>query len=147
MVAGYLEDYKKYLFNKSFEKGFEFIFNFIKNPLKKGKYEIDGENVFALVQEYQPKKEGSFESHKNYIDIQYIFSGSEIIEWCNISDAKAEKDLTPEKDVILYYDCKDKSSILLKQNGFAIFFPSDLHKPGLIANDNNVIKIVIKIKQ
>ena len=45
--------------------------------------EIDGEKVFALVQKYEtvvmdvPK----FETHKKYIDVQYIVSGEEIIGW------------------------------------------------------------------
>ena len=51
-------------------KGFSFIERAKKENLAVGKYEIDGDNVFAMVQEYDTKVASKTESHLKYIDIQ-----------------------------------------------------------------------------
>ena len=57
--------------NKNFEKAFKFLKNNDLKELALGKYEIDGDNVFASVQEYITKteEEMNWESHEKYIDI------------------------------------------------------------------------------
>ena len=46
------------------------------DALPVGKHEIDGENVFVLMQEYtQQEKEPSYEAHAVYADIQLILTG------------------------------------------------------------------------
>ena len=56
-----------------------------------GRVEIDGDQVFALVQEYntKPKEQGFWESHRKYIDIQYVVSGSEHMGYANLSQLDA----------------------------------------------------------
>ena len=46
-----------------------------------GKYQVDGDNLFYVVSEYEtkPVEEGKFEIHRRYMDIQYIVSGCECI--------------------------------------------------------------------
>ena len=46
-----------------------------------GKYEVDGENLFYIVDEYDtaPIADGKLEIHRKYLDIQYLVSGSECI--------------------------------------------------------------------
>lgn len=55
-----------------------------------GRYEIDGENIFAMVQSYNSKKmeEGFWEAHRKYIDIQYVFKGTERMGFENIRNMK-----------------------------------------------------------
>ena len=64
--------------NENLKKGFEFIKEFLENPKAVGKYEIDGDNIYAIVQEYETKAPGKFESHKKYTDIQFLVSGKEL---------------------------------------------------------------------
>ena len=49
--------------------------------LATGTYEIDGKQVYALVQEYQSKRpaDGKWEAHRKYIDLQYVVRGRN--EW------------------------------------------------------------------
>ncbi|MHC4951330.1 MAG: NanQ anomerase/TabA/YiaL family protein, partial [Planctomycetota bacterium] len=46
-----------------------------------GKYEVDGENLFYIVDEYETKpiEKGRLEIHRKYLDIQYIVRGEECI--------------------------------------------------------------------
>ena len=75
-----------YSLHKNFEKAFDFIKRAVAENLPVGKYEIDGKDLYASVQEYQAKapEDGKFEGHRNYIDIQYIVSGIETIEVVDI---------------------------------------------------------------
>lgn len=42
-----------------------------------GRHEIDGDRVFALVQNYttNPIEGALYEAHRRYSDIQFVFSG------------------------------------------------------------------------
>ena len=42
-----------------------------------GRYELDGDNIFVLIQDQTtaPVENKRAESHRNYIDIQYLFTG------------------------------------------------------------------------
>ena len=44
-----------------------------------GRYELDGDNIFVLIQDQTtaPVENKRAESHRNYIDIQYLFTGKE----------------------------------------------------------------------
>ena len=95
-----------------------------------GKYEIDGANVFALVQEYEskPMAEGKWEAHRRYIDVQYIVSGTEFIGYSHIGrltpgDYDADRDfhLLSGKGIFLTLSAGD----------FMLLFPDDGHMPGL----------------
>ena len=45
-----------------------------------GRYELDGDNIFVLIQDQTtaPVENKRAESHRNYIDIQYLFIGKEV---------------------------------------------------------------------
>ena len=137
----------KYSNRYGFEKAFEFLKN--ASDLEKGKYPIDGDKLFAIVQENVPKKpdEAKFEAHEKYIDIQYIISGKERIDFSPLEDMSVLTPYNPEKDVT-FLSGEARSSLILKDGDFAIFYPEDAHKPGigLDAPDKLIKKVVVKIK-
>ena len=61
------------------KKALDYLENEDLKSLTTGKYELDGDNLFVLIQEYEGKQveNGKCEAHKNYIDIQYIIEGCE----------------------------------------------------------------------
>ena len=135
--------------NDKFEKAFEFIQKAVAEKLEVGKYEIDGEKIFAFIQNYDSKlKENSaLEGHENYIDIQYIIEGCEMLGVVDVSKVKIKKEYNPEKDVAFYQESKLASYCIATQGDFCIFYPHDIHSPG-VAFDNlpsNVKKIVVKV--
>ncbi|MBQ8427549.1 MAG: YhcH/YjgK/YiaL family protein [Clostridia bacterium] len=137
--------------NMNFEKAFNFIKTAIKEDLPVGKYEIDGTNVYALIQEYTSKLSGDAknEGHRNYIDIQFVINGEEVIEVCDISLSKIKTDYNPEKDVEFYFDAEKPTTCILNKGEYTILFPQDVHKPCIALNENQapVKKIVVKVKK
>ena len=127
-----------------FEVGFRFI-RAQGASAAVGRVELAG-GAYALVQEYQTQAaEGAlFESHRRFIDIQYVASGSETIYFANLDQLKVGE-YQPEKD---YLPLEGKGSALSLRGGdFAIFFPQDGHLPSRFAGDGpgKVRKIVVKI--
>lgn len=147
MVIDKIENHTLYLgINKKVARGFTFLHETDLSQLSEGKYVIDGEEIFAGIQEYNTKTKGdaNIESHHQYIDIQYIISGEEYI-----GVATKENQIPTirnEKDDYDFYDC-DTTLFKMKEGMFAIFFPDDIHMPGVqIDASSPVKKVVIKIK-
>jgi YhcH/YjgK/YiaL family protein len=116
--------------------------------MEEGRYDLDGNNLFVLVQKYDsiPKVQGKWECHRKYIDIQFIADGVEQIGFQNINTMKVSVEYNPEKDVAFLNGEGDFVS--LSKNTYAIFFPQDAHMPKIAPNDTpgKVVKVVIKIK-
>lgn len=128
-----------------FDKAFEYINKSDFSKLLDGKYEVEGNNIFALVQEYNTKdpKDASLEAHKKYIDIQYIHTGAELIGVAPLNNQNVVR-ADPEKDIAFYEG--GASFVNLEAGMFAVFFPWDLHMPGLrVHQPLKVKKIVIKV--
>ena len=114
-----------------------------------GRHLIDGEDLFAVVQEYDtaPSTEKRFESHLRYIDIQYIVSGKERMLHAPADTLKVNTPYNDEKDVAFYTDPEVSSSFLVLPGHFAIFFPADGHKPGVMAGGRDPVrKVVVKVR-
>lgn len=112
------------------------------------KIELDEQN-FALEQVYDAKdrEECFFESHRKYIDVQFILGGEEIIEVSNTNLLAVALAYNEELDYIKYEDKKGVSSIVLKAGDVAIFYPQDAHMPCIKAgSDAKVLKAVVKVR-
>lgn len=117
------------------------------SKLELGNYEIDGDNIFALVNEYNTKAEsdGKLEAHKEYIDVQFVAKGSELMGYAPFENQKVINEYNEQND-IAFFD-GEKSLIKVDEGMFAIFFPTDLHMPGIKVNNSEYVKkIVIKVK-
>uniref|UniRef100_UPI0040475760 YhcH/YjgK/YiaL family protein n=1 Tax=Aliarcobacter sp. TaxID=2321116 RepID=UPI0040475760 len=111
------------------------------------KIEID-ENCFVLEQAYlsKNKEDCFFESHKKYIDIQYIFEGEEIMEVENIKNLAITKEYNSQLDFANYSQTPKSSILKIRENELAIFYPQDAHMPCIkIDNNIKIIKAVFKI--
>lgn len=119
--------------------------DFTKIPL--GRYELDSDNIFYMVQSYStdPDKTVS-ECHKKYIDIQCMIEGEEIIGIAPISAEKTETEAKPENDV-WFYKCKTEP-LTLFAGSFMVLYPNDLHCPGVAVNGKptQCRKVVFKVK-
>lgn len=111
------------------------------------KIELD-DNCFVLEQAYisKNKKDCLFESHKKYIDIQYVFEGEEIMEVENIRNLIVTTEYNENLDYAKYAQSKDSSILKIRQNELAIFYPKDAHMPCIKIDENEkIIKAVFKI--
>ncbi|MES2702655.1 MAG: YhcH/YjgK/YiaL family protein [Bacteroidota bacterium] len=126
---------------------FEYLLSTNLAALAPGKYEIDSANVFAIVQEYDTLHSAAeqMESHRKYIDVQYMVSGEEQVGHAILNSQLASKEYSPDEDYMLYADTPDFFS-KLSAGMFMIFFPHDLHMPCIQVNGPaRVKKVVVKI--
>lgn len=115
--------------------------------LSLGKHIIQGDEIFAIVMEYETKenKECKTEAHKLYADVQYMVKGKEICGFTTLQDQKPLEDYNQEKDAWFFNDPADHFNF--KEGSFAVFFPDDLHQPGIKLNEiEKIKKVVIKVK-
>jgi YhcH/YjgK/YiaL family protein len=115
--------------------------------IEKGRYNIDGDLIYALVNEYQTKDEskGKLESHKKYLDVQFVAKGSELIGYAPFINQEIAVPYKDENDIVFYEG--EKSYTRLDTGMFAILFPQDLHMPGIKIDDpQDVKKVVVKVK-
>ena len=151
MIFGNIQnlDSDKQILPKIVVNGLEYLKTTDFTKLAAGKYEIDGTALFALVQDNQtaPKAERRAEIHRKYIDIQYIHSSSEIIGFGLANPANVVlENLLDQKDAIFFKDIKDEMELVLTAGMYAIFSPSDVHRPGCIyVSAAPVRKIVVKV--
>lgn len=111
-----------------------------------GKHTVS-DNCFALVNEYKTAQNDEFiaENHRQYIDLQLMVKGTEIIQFAGIEKLQLHKSYNPEDDYELYSG--EGTPIVLEQNYFAVFFPDEAHQPMLSVDaETDVRKIVFKIK-
>lgn len=148
MIIDHIENKDLYsTLNPDIKKALDYLYETDFSEIESGKYEIDGVNIFALVSEYKTKdlSQGKPESHRNYIDVQYLFSGEEFIGYAPLSNQKIVETYN-EKNDITFYDC-EQSLCLIQKKMFAVFFPTDIHMPGIrVTNPVVVKKIVVKVK-
>ncbi|WP_028765566.1 YhcH/YjgK/YiaL family protein [Shewanella fidelis] len=121
------------------------------SQLDVGKYELDGNNLFVIVNDYQtkPKEQQPFEAHEQYIDVQYVVSGEEEFGYLPLAGQTPSKAYFADHDYANYdYESNKENAafIPLKAGMFALFFPGDIHMPGAGDNATQVRKVVIKVK-
>lgn len=151
MIFDSLKNCKQYYsINGKFEQAFDFIKKATEENLPVGKYEIDGKELYASVQEYNTKSitDAKFEGHRNYIDIQYIIYGIERVDVVDISKATLNSEYNEIKDVEFYKDNDKSNNCVIESGEYGIFLPHDIHKPGIAYNgiSSSVKKIVVKVK-
>jgi len=140
-----IERYRSLSLNIS--KAIDYILSGKAENLPAGKTEIDGDEVFLLMNEYETKDqtECKTESHRIYIDIQWMIAGSEKVGFSFLDNQKVTESYNHEKDYTFYDASLDYFE--LKQGWFAIFFPTDLHCPSIAVHTHMKIrKAVLKVK-
>ena len=148
MITDSIENAQKYYnLGLNFQKGFEFLIHADLQNLENGKYQIDGDDIFVSVQDYntKPESEGKFEAHKKYADIQFIIKGEEKIGYTNIKNCTPTTFYDDAND-IMFLDGKG-DFITAKKNTFLIFMPQDAHMPCISIDASKYVKkAVVKVK-
>ncbi len=132
-----------------FEKAIAFLQRKDLMRLPNGRYEIDGDNAYAMVQEATLKMWGSGrpELHREYFDIQLPLSGEETIG-TGPFDPTAVGDFDETKDCG-FYDDVPVEPLTLRPGEFVILHPETCaHAPCCTHDAPGIIrKIVIKVRK
>ena len=90
-------------FYSRLEPHLEDVFRFLTESdlatLPIGRINLSGDNLYALVQEYDTKlpNAGKWEAHRKYIDVQYLMRGVERMGFANLRTMRLAEYI-PEKD-------------------------------------------------
>lgn len=134
-----------------YAKAFEFLSRKDLATLPNGRYEIDGDNMWAMVQDADLKPFGDVqhpEVHGTYIDIQAPITGPETIGLLSLTPEAREKvDFNAAKD-IGFFDAKTEP-LTLQPGEFAILVPPyGAHAPcRSLDGARKIRKLVIKIRK
>tara|TARA_B110000967_G_scaffold207064_1_gene255444 strand:- start:26994 stop:27449 length:456 start_codon:yes stop_codon:yes gene_type:complete len=112
---------------------FHLVFDFIKNKdllaLPLGKHLLEDRSIFAIVMEYDTldEKECKVESHKKYIDLQYMVSGAELTGVTSFEGQVPSTAYNEEND-FQFYNLTNLPKLTLKERCFAVYYPDDIHQ-------------------
>ncbi|AQQ70386.1 Toxin-antitoxin biofilm protein TabA [Limihaloglobus sulfuriphilus] len=121
--------------------------DFLSKP--DGEYSVQGRELFYIVQRYptKPVSEGFFETHKKYIDIQLVVSGSEMIGYANRKDLAVKDAYDESRDLEFYERPETFTPVNFSRGTFGIFWPQDGHMPGRSDKEkSDVCKVVFKVR-
>jgi YhcH/YjgK/YiaL family protein len=141
-----LPRWSNYSWSDNFRKAFAFLQN-LKSDAPEGRTEVDGDNVFCMVQCYETRaREGQrFEAHRKYADIQMLLAGEESILWAPADDLKVS--VPYEGDAVLFDLIPSPTNLIMTPGVFCVLFPPDAHAPCLqIGKPSNVRKAVVKVR-
>jgi biofilm protein TabA len=149
MIVNHIDNVNSYKgLNEKFDKAFEYIQNTNFEKLEPGFYEIEGEELFLNLVEYETKgiEDRVWESHKRYIDIQVIIEGHEFIGYELFERLKIKEDYN-EQDDIYFLEGSLQSKVKLEKGDFIICYPQDAHMAGIMVNGHEKVKkAVFKVK-
>ena len=148
-VVGKIAECDRYAsLNPHFAKAFEFLRRPDLATLAVGRYEIDGDKVYAMVSEPElhPLEGAKVEAHRRYVDIQAPLSGPEVIGVKTMSEAELALPFDVEKDYVLF-DAPTEGVTLNPGEFILLFPPMDAHAPCCVAPGSSAPhrKVVVKV--
>jgi biofilm protein TabA len=137
---------------ETLHRRFTAAFEFLRRPdltsLSDGRHPLDGDQLVAIISRAQTKTldVAVWESHRRYIDVQYIVAGAERVGFEPLSENCVVR--TPyqaERDVVFYEPGTRYFDFAAGQ--FCVFFPTDVHAPSLaVGTPQPVHKVVLKVQ-
>ncbi|NUQ62541.1 MAG: YhcH/YjgK/YiaL family protein [Pirellulales bacterium] len=150
MILDRLENAAPYRgYHQRVAKAFDYLAKTDLLALPAGKYELDGDRLYAMVQRSRTRRldEIVWEAHRKYIDVQYVAAGAERMGYVALDETlKVAKPYSEEGDAVLLE--AHGSFFDVRAGSFVVFGPKDVHAPGLAVDDlpSDVVKIVVKCR-
>ncbi len=120
---------------------------FIDSYQPKGRIEADGNRLYANCTQYKTAFETSnlFEVHSLYFDIHVLVDGEETAQYAALEDAVLVKEYDEAVEAALY-SAETGSAVHLRPGFFAVFFPGEIHRTGVAANEETTVsKFIVKV--
>lgn len=141
----HLKQYEKEL-PPAIMEGLKFLAEADFSQYADGDHHIKGDDMFLKVQSYTTKEENlTPESHRRYVDIQFLVSGAEKIGVAPIEDMKEVVSENVEQDLWLHHGPVEYLTVTGKR--FLILWPEDAHAPCVAVDSPEPIrKCLVKVK-
>ncbi|MDE1921368.1 MAG: YhcH/YjgK/YiaL family protein [Candidatus Omnitrophica bacterium] len=118
--------------------------------LPDGEIEIQGHKLFVRIMSYVPKAaaENRFETHRIHADVQYVVSGSEIMQTAGLKDLAPLTDYDAQGDYQFFKPAGAVNEFVVGTGEFAVFYPNEPHRPSCSCEDHQgpVKKLVFKVR-
>jgi YhcH/YjgK/YiaL family protein len=87
------------------------------------------------------------EVHRQFIDVHFLCKGQERMGFAPDSGRnQVAEDQLKERDLMFYQPVEHEHFLNMTPGWYAVFFPSDVHRPGIQQNISEVVrKVVVKI--
>ena len=150
MIYDTLKNASVYSLGPAFEKAVRFVRG-LNADVSIGRYEIDGETVYARVMEYETEagRPEKYEVHRRYADLQAVLAGHETVFVRLAEELSPLTPYNPEKDCeFLAPDGKNSDvNVQLFPGSFTLLFPQDAHmgKGVTCLGGSKLKKVVVKI--
>lgn len=143
-------DYTKMGYPKAIVRALDFLKNTDLKALPGGRHAIEGDMMYANVDDVETKlfEATKPESHRNYVDIQFMVSGEENMGFFVDKGMVKPVESYPDRDCYFYpNEAVDEGQIHCPEGYYTVFFPSDVHRPLLAVNDKpiKIRKVVVKV--
>ena len=128
-----------------FKQAFEWLRTCRFEDLPTGRVEIDGPALYASVMRESGRGQAvaKYETHRQYIDIQYLVTGSDLMGWAHLVPGLKSLGYETAKD-LEFYEAKPTLWVPVPAGTFTIFFPEDAHAP--MAGIEAMFKVVVKVR-
>ena len=85
------------------------------------------------------------EAHRQYLDIQYIVKGKEVMGWADLAACELVGEFNEAKDIGKYTG--NFEYLTIREGMCYVAFPEDAHMPGRHLDvPNDFVKVVVKLK-
>lgn len=131
------------------DRAIDLLCNTDFSTLAAGRYDVDGDQLFYLVQEpaLLEEDEARYELHRRYADIQLALTSGETILALPAVQIEAWQPFDEEKDVAFSVNAEPGIPLEMRPGCFAIFFPQDAHMTCLRGGDETSCrKVIVKVK-
>lgn len=149
MILGHIQYPSPFPLPAIIQQGLNFLKTLNLQQIAPGKIEINGDKLFAEIVDTVThfQEDSKPESHRDYIDIHYLISGSEYIGTAiDTKDNPIYKPFTPGKDIQFYEHAKHETFVEMFPGSYLILFPEDIHRPCCCLDKPSAIrKIIVKI--
>ena len=146
MIVDHIDNWRLYETAHSlFSTAFECLCKTDWSSVDDGHFPISGEDVFAIVDRRRGKgiDNAKLEVHREYIDIQFLVEGEDVMGYCPLLDCQAPEEFEADRDVGFFRD-RPLTWLNVGQSCFAIFYPTDAHAP--MGTDGEFHKVVVKVR-
>jgi YhcH/YjgK/YiaL family protein len=129
-----------------FAQAFTFLRSTDLHALAPGRHDIDGERLFAIVEDCAGRThaEAKLECHRRYIDIQLVLEGVDEMGWKPRSECvDPATEFDAARDIQFFNDAPS-SWVATPPGAFCLFFPEDAHAP--LVSAGRIRKVVVKIE-
>lgn len=134
MIYDTIEHIRSYLgLSANLDRAIEYLAAADLSKLPAGRYEVDGANVYLMIQEpeFREPSDAQFEAHRRYADIQLALEDGEAISVLPVERIAAWDSFDAEKDIGFSRVPEKGTPLPLPAGSFMILFPQDAHMPNL----------------